>query len=193
MWTEQTGWTHLDLVLFHPIRSLPVESVHSDTLSCLVPLTQPFFRYLITFKRIFLPLANLPVSSVWSPVNRTYQTKYLIRTRPAAKDEPLRSIVITDLEDCRGQTSKEDKCDRSALYTFPWPGWIIAKLALLKVFFLKKELKFSGWMQKRWLLTYCWLDNHLFILNDTNYSYTIIKTIIYSFPTILLNPCLQFR
>lgn len=62
-----------------------------DKLSGLIPLTQPFFRHLITLRRIVPPLANVPVSSMWSPVNRTYQSKYLIRTRPAAKHEALRS------------------------------------------------------------------------------------------------------
>lgn len=75
-------WSHRELYLHR--------SCKMGQLSCLVPLTQPFFRYLITFRGIVPPLANLPVCSVWSPVNRTYQTKYLIRTRPAAKDEALR-------------------------------------------------------------------------------------------------------
>lgn len=55
-----------------------------------MPLTQPFFRYLITFGVIVTNLANLAVCSMLSPVNRTYQTKYLIQTRPAAKDKGLR-------------------------------------------------------------------------------------------------------
>lgn len=62
-----------------------------DTLSCRIYLTPPFFRYLIIPRRIVPPLANLHDSSMWSPVNRTYQSKYLIRTRPAAKHEALMS------------------------------------------------------------------------------------------------------
>lgn len=58
---EEAGWT---LVWFDPIRSQHAESVQNHELSCLTPLTQPFISYLITFRRIVPPLANLPVSSM---------------------------------------------------------------------------------------------------------------------------------
>ena len=77
-------WSHLELYLHRACKMTTLV-----WLSCLLPLTQPFFSYLITSRRIVPPLANPPVSSMWSPVNRTYQTKDLIRTRPAAKDEAL--------------------------------------------------------------------------------------------------------
>lgn len=78
-----------------PSGALPAKSVQNNKLSCQMLLTQPIFRNLITFRGIDPPLANLALCSMWSPVNRTYQTKYLIRTRPAAKDKGLRGWLRT--------------------------------------------------------------------------------------------------
>lgn len=86
---KQAGQFLILLCLISP-EALPPLSVQNNKLNCQMPLTQPFFRYLITFRVIATNLANLAVCSVLSPVNRTYQTKYLIRTRAAAKDKGLR-------------------------------------------------------------------------------------------------------